>query len=613
VPRRKVDYTNYSKEELIAEIGELEKKKEYGLVWDAEREPEHVVLQCKKHLPILKEVKANSVPPKNPNPEKITHILIEGDNFHSLSVLNYTHENSIDVIYIDPPFNTGSTAWVYNNKYVDKEDAFKHSKWVNMMWNRLSISRNLLKPTGILICAIDDYEIQNLRHLLDKIFHEKNRLGTITVVHNPGGRQDDKFIATAHEYMLIYAKDAQQAVVKYLGISDKKLREYVFKDEFGKYKLREFMRSGSNSRRQDRPNMWYPIYINPDTLKFDITEFEGSVEVLPIDSEGIERVWRWGKNTLLKRKEKYIEVHKNGDSITFFVKERKDDNKGDKPKTIWNKSEYSAANGTNELKRIVGLEEEGEKLFDYPKSPFLIKDILKITSNQDSIILDYFAGSGTTGQAVMDLNAEDEGSRQFILCTNNEIGPKRLKKLKDRGLTREQLKMEGVCRKVCYPRVKNLLTGFSFSGKIKTIIFEQKLNMTKMRRIAEIYDEYLETKEKQKDKFDDIKRELKDNTMRLLGITNVTEKQEGFGDNLKYYRTAFVPSLPTDSNKETLTKQSIEMLCLKENTFEQVLNTESIKIFKNRLKYTVILLDEIKIDELKNEISTVLLRFFEVV
>ena len=155
------------------------------------------MLDCQTQLPILKDIKAREI---NTSKNDITHILIEGDNsYHALSVLNYTHEKSIDVIYIDPPFNTGSRTWKYNNNYVEREDLYRHSKWLSFMSKRLKIARNLLTDTGIIIVAIDDYEHHTLRALMDELYGESNRLGTIVVVHNPRGRNDDKYFATMHE------------------------------------------------------------------------------------------------------------------------------------------------------------------------------------------------------------------------------------------------------------------------------------------------------------------------------------------------------------------------------------------------------------------------------
>ena len=146
------DYSYWEKEDLIKKIKALERRKKYGLVWDTEREPEKVVLDCQTQLPVLKEIKANEISSGNSD---ITHILIEGDNYHALSVLNYTHEKSIDVIYIDPPFNTGARDWKYNNNYIDANDAFRHSKWLSFMKHRLVLAKRLLTKRGFLICAID--------------------------------------------------------------------------------------------------------------------------------------------------------------------------------------------------------------------------------------------------------------------------------------------------------------------------------------------------------------------------------------------------------------------------------------------------------------------------
>ncbi len=596
----KKDYSAWTKEELIQRIHALEKRKKYGLVWDEEKTKERFEKDAEGKLPVLKDIKEKEI--KNDDSEPV-HILIEGDNFHALSVLNYTHKNLIDVIYIDPPYNTGSTAWIYNNKYVDSEDTYKHSKWIEMMYKRLKLAKNLLTNRGILICAIDDYEHHNLRHILDELFLEENRLGTVVVIHNPGGRQDDKFIATAHEYMLIYAKNKDEAMVKHLDITQKKMKEYLYEDEDGKYKLREYRRSGNNSRRQDRPKMWYSIYIHPKTLELNIKPFEGAIELLPIDPNGIERVWRWGKETFMKRKDKYIEVKKVNGGYSLHVKERLSDNKGEKPKTLWNKSTYSATNGTNELKKILKGDINGGKLFEYPKSPFLMYDILKAVTYENSIVLDFFAGSGTTGQAVMQLNKIEGGTRQFILCTNNEVGPKKMKELTEMGLTVKEIKKEGVCEKVTYPRISNLINGYYFTGIEKEVLYEKKINLKLFRLAETTIEEIEEIKKKHKLKYDSFKTQIKDGYISLIGIKEIKEKVEGFGVNLKYFKTAFVPAQPTDKNKELLTRQSVEMLCLRENTFDFVKETEIWKIYRNRERHTGILFDQMRIPVFKKELK----------
>ncbi len=423
--------------ELEAELKKIKKQKKYGLVW--EDKPEQIVEDCKRNVPILrlKEKKKGIDPVVITDESKDENILIEGDNYHALSVLNYTHKGKFKIIYADPPYNTGNKSWKYNNDYVEKDDSFRHSKWVSYIGNRLNLTKDLLADDGIIVFAIDDYEIHTLRLLMDEVFGQDNRLGTAVVVHNPGGRQDEMFFATAHEYMLIYARNKEKVSVGYLNYFEEKNKSYQYSDEISTYKLREFRRSGANSRRTDRPNLWYPIYVNSKTLEFTTIKNNKWDEVLPIDNDGTERVWRWNAKTFEEKKGAYIDVKKYKGTYRFSVKERSLDYKGEKPKTIWFRPEYSAVNGTSALKEI--FSENLDKIFDFPKSPFLMQDILSISGDNNCMVLDFFAGSGTTGHAVLKLNKIDGGNRKFILCTNNE---------------------NGICEEVTYERVKRVMTGY---------------------------------------------------------------------------------------------------------------------------------------------------------
>jgi adenine-specific DNA-methyltransferase len=423
--------------ELQAEIKKVKKQKKYGLVWEDKKE--QIVEDCKRNVPILrlKEKKKGIEPVVTTEKTKDENILIEGDNYHALSVLNYTHKGKFKVIYADPPYNTGNKSWKYNNDYVEKDDAFKHSKWVSYIDNRLNLTKNLLTEDGIIIFAIDDYEAHTLRLLMDEVFGQDNRLGTAVVIHNPGGRQDEMFFATAHEYMLVYAKDREKASVGLLNYFEEKNKSYQYSDDVSTYKLREFRRSGANSRRTDRPNLWYPIYVNSKTLEISTFKNNKWDVVLPIDNDGTERVWRWNAKTLEEKKDTYINVKKYKDGYRFYVKERSVDYKGEKPKTIWFRPEYSAVNGTSALKEI--FSENLDKIFDFPKSPFLMQDILSISGDSDCWVLDFFAGSGTTGHAVLELNKKDGGDRKFILCTNNE---------------------NNICEEVTYERVTRVMKGY---------------------------------------------------------------------------------------------------------------------------------------------------------
>ena len=512
-----------SKDEKAYLINLVNTKKKYGLVW--EDKPEDVEEQLRTQLPVLREVKERAIINDTETEKHPNHILIEGDNLHVLTSLTFTHSSKVKVVYFDPPYNTGNKSWRYNNDFVEKEDSFRHSKFISFLEKRIKIAKKLLTDDGIIICAIDDYEIHNVRHLMDEIFGEENRLGSVTVVHNPGGRQDDRFFPTAHEYMLVYAKNKESAEIGLLDLEEKKLRQYNKSDKFGKYKLRGFRRSGANSRRTDRPKLWYEIYLNPETMELSTENLEGhSVVLEPIDDKGVERVWRWNSSTFNKKKDKYIEVKKIKGEFSLQVKERKDDNKGEKPKTVWNDPKYSAVNGTARLKNI--FSEQNDKIFDFPKSPFLMQDVLKISSlGKKDFVVDFFAGSGTTLDALMALNDDDQGKRTGIIITNNE---------------------NQIAEEVTYERNKRIIQGFA-----------------------------------------DLKNE------RIPGLSK---------NNLRYYQTDLVERETSLSNKRKLTQLSTELLCIKEDCYNEVTSQlESVgwhKFFSNgNNKFVYVIYDDFYVED----------------
>jgi adenine-specific DNA-methyltransferase len=253
----KSKYENYTKEQLIDKIKLLEKQR-YGLVW--EDKPEEIADQCERELPVLTEDKTKELVKDHSKP---TNFIFEGDNYHTLYTLNFTHKRKIDTIYIDPPYNTGNKSWRYNNDYIDKEDRFRHSKWLSFMSKRLRLARRLLKETGIIICAIDDYEFASLKLLFDEIYGEQNRLGTLVVVHNPRGRNDDKFFASQHEYVLVYAKNSDKATIHHFALNDDDKDQYKKADDISPFAETSFIRTGNNSKRTERPNLYYPIWEYP--------------------------------------------------------------------------------------------------------------------------------------------------------------------------------------------------------------------------------------------------------------------------------------------------------------------------------------------------------------
>ncbi len=313
--------------ELESEIKKLKSAKTYGLIW--EDKPEDVILQCRDNVPVLREVKNKKIVA---DPLLPVNLLIEGDNYHSLSVLNYTHRGQFDVIYADPPYNTGNKSWRYNNDYIEKEDEFRHSKWLSYMNKRVRLAKNLLSDSGILIFAIDDYEAHTLRLLLDEIMGEDNRLGTVAVVHNPRGRNDDRFFATQHEYMLVYAKDKDKAVLGNFDLTDEERGRYKKSDDLSSYSEASFMRTGNNSTPRERPKLFYPIFYNPKTQKLSLKKAKGWVELLPINEAGEEKTWRWGTATFENLCDTDLFVKTIKGKYRIFKKRRLTDDAGKKPK-----------------------------------------------------------------------------------------------------------------------------------------------------------------------------------------------------------------------------------------------------------------------------------------
>jgi adenine-specific DNA-methyltransferase len=335
------------------------------------------------------------------------NLVIKGNNLMALHSLKKEFTGKIKLIYIDPPYNTGGSGdtFAYNN-------SFKRSSWLTFMRNRIEVAKTLLRENGVLIAAIDDYEQHTLRFLLDEILGGENRLGTVVVVHNPRGRNDDKYFATMHEYLLVYAKNKDLVHLKNFEFTDKDLKQFNKQDDISTYSETPFTRTGNNSSKHERPNLFYSIYYNFETNTLALEPSSNSIEILPINSSGEEKTWRWGKDTFKQKKETELLVKKVKGEYKIFKKRRPTDIQGRKPRTVWSDSRYDASsNGIMLLRSVLGKNE-----FSYPKSLYAVMDIIKILSDDNDIILDFFAGSGTTAHAVLELNKEDDGNRQFIMC-----------------------------------------------------------------------------------------------------------------------------------------------------------------------------------------------------
>ena len=449
--------------ELEAQVRKL-KKNNLGLVF--EDKTEDVVEQCQKQVPVLKEVIKNRI---NLGDGFTDNLLIEGDNYHSLSVLNYTHKGKIDLIYIDPPYNTGNNDFIYNDQYIDTEDAYRHSKWLSFMRNRLVLARDLLKPTGLLFISIDDNEQAHLRVLCNKIFGEANYRATIVVKGNPRGR-DYGGIARTHDYILVYSKTLES---KILSITEES-KEFPYEDKRGGFEVRELRNRNVAFNIRNRPNLYYPFYINPkkelDNGFFEISleKHKGWVELFPKESQGEKTVWRWGKPKSLANLNTEIVAKRMKDGGYQIVEKYRKKEK--MARSIWDDKDVNTEKGTLLVKEVLG-----EKIFAYPKSVEMIMRIVEMASVSDHItILDFFAGSGTTGHAVLKLNAEDGGSRKFIICTNNEDNNGSGKK---------------IATDICYPRIKKAIKGYDDVAGIPSNLFYYQTDLVDIEQIHKVPDE----------------------------------------------------------------------------------------------------------------------------
>ena len=364
------------------------------------------------------------------------NLYIEGDNLDVLKLLQETYLGKIKMIYIDPPYNTGND-FVYNddfaenaNEYLANSGQFDdegnrlvqntesngryHTDWLNMVYTRIKLAKDLLADDGIIFISIDDNEQENLKKICDEIFGSANFVAQLATVMNLKGNNDQFGFAGTHEYTLVYLKNIL-AVEELNGIalSEEDISDYTYEDEIGKYKIgATLMRTGEAGFRTKRPKGYYPIYVSSDYKTMDIVRHSPSdYEVYPVTKDGIEMSWRRSPENLKQTKNEFV-INHNSNGISFYKKQRLEDDmkRGKKPKTLFYKADYSSGNGTAMIKSLFN-----GRLFDNPKPLSLIKDFIRIGTNEDAIILDFFSGSATTAHAVMQLNSEDNGNRKFIM------------------------------------------------------------------------------------------------------------------------------------------------------------------------------------------------------
>jgi len=532
-------------------------KKKYGLVW--EDKPEDVEEQLRENLPVLKEVKDRAIINGEEYPN---HILIEGDNLHALTALTFTHERKIDVIYIDPPYNTGKEDdFKYNDNYIDKEDAFRHSKWLAFMYRRLSMLKRLLKDSGVIFVSIGDDEISQLTLLMNEVFGEDNRLGIVARISKTAGDKGNYF-APSKDYVLAYSKQ-KSSVGDFHDAVDESLFKKI--EEHGERKGERYRDDVAlyQAALDTRPNQRY--YIKCPDGSFCIppgetfpTELADGAKAIPVEGDG---VWRWSREEgfennkhliVFKQTKKSPLLNENGERSKWnlytksYLKDRAEGGKS--PRDFLD--EFINRKGADLIKQY-------DIDFNYSKPVELIEHLIKITDKPNDItVLDIFAGSGTTLHSVLELNKKDNGNRTCILATNNEVSSKLLKILKAKNATNEEIEENGICRTVSYPRCHRLIVPYTNKKGVEMPSFPE--------------------------------------------------------NNLRYYRSQFVGREPSLKNKKEITHLATELLCIKENIYteqKQVgdyqLNATYVRCFQQGSLYLLVIYDEEVIEQMVEVIQAV--------
>ena len=482
-------------------------EKKYGLRFDKNNTPEDVVKQCDTETPVLWEDTARAIQ-HNPNPTELfdtidkpepTHLLIEGDNYHALAVLQYTHRQKIDLIYIDPPYNTGNRDFRYNDNFLDKDDGSRHTKWLAFMRRRLLLAQSLLKDTGVIFISIDDNEQAQLKLLCDSIFKEENFVGTI-IWNKKNPKGDAKEISSIHEYIICYArhkesflklpnvlkKDKKNATAilnkakRLVAKIGKKEIPEELKDLFKNYELEKnelarfevkydlntaaiefqnwlrkqpfsegekaYKYLDEQGRVFQSVSMAWPNKENaPDDYKIPLIH-PVTDGVCPIPARG----WRNPSKTMQDLLDKKLILFGIDESTQPRRKYLLEENLLENTPSIM---EYAGSN--DKLFKDMNIE------FSYPKPVDVVQYLLKTIHPNPKIILDFFAGSGTTAHAVLALNKADGGTRQCIVITNNEVTDKTKKELREQGKTEAEIEALGICRAVTYPRIARVIQGYT--------------------------------------------------------------------------------------------------------------------------------------------------------
>lgn len=488
------------RQQIEAELRKVMKHKKFGLVFE-DHLPEG--LNDGPIYPGLEVV--DSV--RHAKDDQLWHALIQADNYYALQLLAYLYPASVDCIYIDPPYNSGAKDWKYNNDYVDTADTYRHSKWLSMMKRRLLLAKRLLNPKdSVLIVTIDEKEYLHLGCLLEELFPEARMQMVSSVINPKGNRRDDEFSRCEEYLFFVYFGDA--AIT---SIGSDMLRDYQENEttKDNTIRLRALLRQASNhGKRSDRPNLFYPLLFDSDNGKFvghgevpplnyDKSTYkapEGTIAMWPIGANGTELTWNLQPATLMdKYKNHFLSFGKwDGEKrVGYYLSEGQEENfrrglydvvgmdedgayiiklkdtitKDIRPLTIWNKKSHSASEyGTTMLNSIFG-----DRRFSFPKSLYAVHDAIRffVANKPNALIVDFFAGSGTTLHAVNLLNAEDGGHRRCIMVTNNEVSAEEATSLTKQGYKPgdEEWEKLGIARYVNWPRTVCSIEGHDINGQ----------------------------------------------------------------------------------------------------------------------------------------------------
>lgn len=502
-----------SNEEKTALLELIRGHKKYGLVW--EEKPEDIEERLREELPILVERNDSKVHPIiSDNPAAPNHLIIEGDNLAALTELSYTHNGNIDVIYIDPPYNTGNKDFVYNDSYVDTEDSYRHSKWLSFMAKRLKVSKILLSDHGVIFISIDDNEYANLKTLTDEIFGRENCLSTL--IWDLGAGTSAGHFTRAHEYILVYCKDRSK-IANFSGgegiIDDRAIKKLSTKNHEFEYTFKAgtkceaydgFELSGEWGGSEKTKLIKGRFLCRNKALAYDVTLSACWTQKNQMDS------FFSGKETFDSKGQKVLEFYFRDNGKLYCRKKR---DKINPPSVL--RGIATTKQGSGILKEILG-----DSVFDFPKPPELIKFLLSLRQTK-AIVLDFFAGSGTTLHAVMQLNKEDGGHRTCILCTNNE---------------------NGICENVTYERNKRVIEGYT-----------------------------------------------KPNGDYVEGLLD---------NNLRYYRTEFLPRERSVKNMRALVEAATGLLCIKNDLYTEApfggrkMNSRYARYFEHGEKRMLVIYEE---------------------